>query len=607
MSRTKGMLFSQFVTQTTRYSNIRSMLHESYRSLDESLLFLAQEVSYAKLACLQNPSFKSISTKELEIRLVTIEKLLDQTRIHLDSVFASVVSRQRPATMTNKAFALFIAKVRLSMVHASRALQDASNAEVYSRYRHLTPESMNKPRMPQSRARLSEIHLDYPDTFRAISNVLSDYFGKLSTHYCKGLVREEIVRPMLVLARGENYQFESFSWAPSVPLFLVKQKKFYGKIASGDLKGMHEDFGADKLLLGQLLHCFRSEMHLGRVVCPRYFPTMIRYLPLMCHELMHPIIRLVSMMDVIGISPESDRVPSRMRRLRFVRGVLQVALNKFLNEQGRLGTLFLESYSRRLNKYEYYLLHGGAEGNLLTKTAEYHSNEILADACALLITKESYIYSLMFHLGVDARSDYLGSQRPRELVDKIIDDNFSDPHPPSVVRIYFLIHLLRSIGLPRAADRAENQMDRFLDGSPMKAGYEAAWKFWQDWWLSTGEALLGGLISDSIESQASHSPLYCAMRIKDKSSKYGYAFNEEKLELAQSVISNRILTNRIIWDAPLEIKRELEIAVDISLPDDFVIQPSDVIGAMWYRILHENVPLTLRQRLQWRLCLSKNF
>jgi hypothetical protein len=633
-------------------THIASLTVEGCRSTYEAFRFIEQEIHYTKKVCglqrdpdnRQYPFFGNLSSQ-----VVLMERALEQLR-----QVALLPKYEQLGKETDDASLAELDLERLRMVRdsldlISATLQDVQNAVTQRRFRNSSAMSLVQVQLPHKRMRLSEVHLDFADTYRAIYSLADRYASRCISPYFSNAVLEEAGLPTIVVSRGEAFCLELFSVRVNdFPVFLdpatkIVADKSQERSTSSDLqKALVFQEIVDRISVPELTEYFKYLVGFSRVVTPRFFPVMIRYAPLLAHELFHLVVRSAELIadsnsyrffssEVDGNLPETD-FGGPMCKLAVDFQALSDSLFRFLSDTyyvvnteecshgndpsaavGRHGVCIKE----HIDSYKFFFGGDGTNGrdrldtlclanqrmltsfkNRLEEKARQFAVELLADICALIVTP-SYLPALICHSYGDSFS-VISLHEDKEAEDRYFQDV---GHPPMPVRANILQELARTMGFTRLADRTAQLIEDWNAEPAVKRAYLETWNTWRmKWWENKETQALIGDIVVSFRSAVHSSWLYFECSGQNRT------VDQDKLECAFDEICSWVQKGQLIWDNKTSVRERMAAVLGADeLEGKFELEISDVMDAMWYKLLADKYEMDERQRLQWRLVLSKNF
>ncbi|MCP4580374.1 MAG: hypothetical protein GY839_02055 [candidate division Zixibacteria bacterium] len=649
--------FNKSLTRT----KIRNMIAENFRYRREACSYLLQEVIYTKEMCTVSNHLKYKYFQNLKIQAENLEKALVSICDQIDSIFQewynikSEDKNYREGKWFNNTFITMLNWIDNSISSLSGTMQDISNSLIHRRFRNASSSSIFLPAFNSPRMRLSEVHIDYADTFRGITSLAQDYFYSTKDKYFPSnkYKDREISSPVIVVSRGENFCWRPFYDLKQIPVFIQGEKAFSYMIKNDSLDDLYNNQIIDNALA--ITNCLKDYteymINFSKVEAPRYFPVMIRYSSLLAHELFHPIIRVAELIfesnfgfddqllkknyfkrsDFKKVNKVEKDFGKSMSDLVFARANLQTNICDFLLN------LYCLKNNTRTKKYnqgfEAYIKPNYCKNDIdsdynlsmkeqiwddtikdydprfFERKAKKFANELIADICGLIVAQQSYIYALIC-MGINDNASILTfDKNPR-----VIDRRFPvTNHPPLIVRVNILLEIAKEMGLKETVKKAQRLIEGFQKDSVFYELNSNIWEIWKEnWWLKDDTQACYKDIIRNICGSTDYSHIYEACSTKGQ---YNIPqFNENWLSKIFRVLADRIDNNKIYWDDMLGLKEiiEKEIYKDnkdeikFENPGKFRLMASDIINALWFKTLDNKKEDCERQRLQWRLALAKS-
>lgn len=611
---------------------VESIVGENLRARREACRSLRQEVEYALQLSESGPSDDGrLFNSNLRDRMVEILRSIDNLHFTVESLFACSMVHLGE-NVFNEAFGNLLTWIDVSLGQLSSSLQDISIYLTHRRYRNASSGFPVQQWTAKRRLRLSEIHLDYPDTLRAINCVVSDYFEFIRAAFLGKSRFPGLVHPVVVVGRGDTFSWEQFNEPDATPIYIYR-KSFSQEILKDDTP--YISLFMQTKGLADPTKVIRYGTHLintSRVVSPRFFPVMMRYSPLLAHELFHPILRLSEVIfkahdEITDFSGDmgKESLAGGLKRdygsglvdLTLRRITLESIMSGFLRRTylcaksaNQLPSFSAEDFSYCLDNgrakrigfpksSKFFHIASHDRDYLLAQKSEMFIGEILADLCGLVVANQSYLSALATNGYFTDASAYRLEQG------RIVDLNFGEgEHPPMIVRLNILLRVARELGFSQTAQRIEDRLGVIGWQGRSNGLYEALWNVWEKWWSNPRTQEIYWELLSIFQERTKMSDLYrsCVILKFGEGQKVS-VFDEDRLSQAFSVIVDRVASGKVHWDDMHHIKREIERRAKIDLPKDFRLRPSDLINAMWSNILDEEYQVCGRKRLQWRLAL----
>jgi len=543
---------------------------------------------------------------------------------HIRVVFARITDNKTPGQIWYRdAFMYWLLWIEDSLGQLSESLQDITSSITHRRYRNASSATLFHSAPPSPKMRLSEVHLDYADTYRVINSIVGSYYNALPRRVLPACRYGNISQPIVVISRGRTFSWEPLSDKLETPIYIYNPA--IGKHAFRDNVSYIEKLtDVDNLISPRSLRLYaRYMVSLSRVVGPRYFPVVLRYAPLMAHELFHPIIRIAEIIAetrprLTTLSGKvwerefnslSKKYGAAVTWLTLHRLALEHSVFSFLKNQypaGLVDTSRSQPGHIRFGfrpakiKVRQRADQNTARTIVLENKAFTFTRELMADLAGLAVAHQSYVASLIFSRDLEDGSGFTMDN------DGALYDRFFgvSTHPPMKVRAEILIQISEELGFKKSAILLRAMMDD--KGAPSIACEvsDKLWNIWDgEWWDRQDVRQLIYDIIAYMQRHTARTPLYSSCSRARGGIRY---YDEELLHKAFDVIVDLVHSNQITWDARF-IRQRLGSIRGLRLPSNMRLEISDVLNAMWYSYLmggDENAPPA---RLQWRLALRKNF
>lgn len=631
--------------QSLHRSHITDIMSENYRSRYESCLFLYQEVQYGKIMYDMFKNEPGYNFSTLGPRLNALHETISRLLNHLKDIFKGFDYYDNCDSVQwfNRSFLHSVAWLDSCTAELGRAIQDTANSISYRRYRSATAISLSQVQNDNKRMRLSEIHIDYPDTFWAIESLVDDYFERIKTSFFPKSFKEysNLSSPILVLARGQQFSFEPFAVKGKVPIVVYKPKiegeqadtgeqagaeksepdgesvyernnnDIYRHIKSNDGREIIDMVDLKRLTPYTEFRTYIKYMiQLSRVVAPRSFPIMIRYSPLLAHELSHAIIRVLDLL--LGQYVSWKR---KSKNKKFIKGSLNTikkvhgeAIKDILSHYHSLTEtlfVFIYDYIKGVKKANGLSFNEDKEYRSIRAIAPKYSKEILADICGLILGGQSYVYALLHQIMSEFNT--LSGDGTAKLNDEISKVMSNPTHPPTIVRIRILLSVCHELGFVKCVERVEEQLKGFFINTSFTGNPDETWSIWKDkWWDSSKvRKVCKSLIVTLINSMAL-SPLYLNCFKWDHKKPYACYFYEDKLEDFFELMVNDIIDKKIlVWDDVGDLEEKLKASGINEILGHFKLRPSDMVNVLFYTLMSDGHKDCGRHRVAWRIALKK--
>lgn len=640
-------------------SHISSLLVENYRARSEALQFISHEVRFARKWCATRLARSEAHFwRCFQQRFELLDQSIACLTQHINSAY-SFFGEQAERTSqdwNNRTYSFWQNWADASLAMLGTVLQDSAVSAAQRRYRSASSATLFQTVRPATRLRLSEVHLDYPDTLRAITSVVDDYFARIRVKYLPGGMHmfDLATRPIVAVSRGRSFCLESFCGVNEVPLFLFDKNHLDDITANA-----HEN-----VYNGALLRNLKGFPHINRyismqysfssVVTPRYFPVMIRYSALLSHELFHPVVKAAEVIHagdprfsnkdeeqlsaafekrcanhgpaLATLAQDRLRLQSSIRR--FLRSVVKAYRDVHEIDHAAVATESAsadeESVARR--SFVFYFdtpstdsskTEKGTDSSDATldrfaqsaseRCAKQYAREFLTDLAGFYISP-SYLLALTCSENKEDISRYYLDDENR-----LVDIGLGwvwDEHPPMIVRIELLCHLAESIGFVRLAKKARSLWKEHHGQSPSADIHQAVLDVWMQGWLRSKPAEDNppnrDLVLDIFKNIADEMPLSTVMKSAMSSGPNSGLpwFDESRLTDWFETLITHIESGKVHWKADNALRTFF--GHDFCSEEEDQLWPSDILNALWYRLTSRRFNQTSRKRLQWRLALCKN-
>lgn len=597
------------INRSMHVSHVEHILAETYRSLHEAESFLKIEIDFGKYLRRAAEDPDSTYYQHLEKRIDAIAQALETIKKQINTLVGpNLDSKHRNAT-----FACSLLWIKTSLGEISRALQDTANSRVFRRHRSASALSLFQTKRDSSRIRLSEVHLDYSETLRAVGAIVADYDSRLRDGLLVTEQYKNLAPPIVTIARGTSYCLESFDISMSVPSFVYDEQKLASIVYQDDESKLKDHMNRRLISDPQcIIDYFNALVPFSRIIAPRYHPVMIRYASILAHELFHYIINLVDQLtwfatdnkgrvDLSLLEQHSDIFGPPMIETTKMRQLLAGTLGRFLEQEYLEGEIRL----RKFGKQHWELDKNKLEG-LLKKRATTYANEILADICGIVLGGEAFLYSMTCDSAIDYLSYFRSEESDGDRKDIFDPSMLFSHHPPRIVRVLIIIKAARQLGYSNACNRALRLLEDIESETSLHEGYVNSTQIWHRWWdlrepESSDQRATAKFMKETIDylfHQIKKSQLRQACtkdgRIEQDYAEQAYNAICSELDEGSPYVNTKSLHARL----PKEVREELR--------DDFELTASDVMSALWHELLASSKPKP-RRRLNWRLFLSKNF
>ena len=631
---------------------IEDYLAENYRYRTEALHFLYQEVEYgerlSELALKHKPD--SVFRRNTDLRIKALRDALNSLAYHMEAVFKGYLDFGVPFYQwENRAFLAYLGAVDQSIATLGQVIQATASSLIFRRFRGASALVQAPPQNSHPSMRLSEVHLDYPDTVRGISGLVDHYFTTIQRELLPEGRFLKMAPPIVQIAQGRSFSFEYFCDLRLTPIVIHRsfsadpESKDPGYDPRPDLiwrdetryirrliqrtgpiqrrsreAGVGGFLGAGRgnkttrednelpLLPEELRVYAKYLIQFSRIVAPRYFPVMIRYAPVLLHELMHPILAISEIVgqqvqDLCEGAPYGKvRIYAKQSDKEFG-APLRVLHNHVIAVQNSLHRVLVALAKDSAKKTRQWSTRKLLTSWNRSKVARAVSVELLADLGALTAGKISYLGALLFHGYTDNELFYLSNLSIAEL-----------KHPPPIVRYRALLEIARKMGFDLSADKLETLLQNYLRSSEHEFAINNMWEIWRKhWWSRVSETLVPEIIAFFDDCFAPTSiERYCKESPEDGTGLIP-RYDEKRLHSIYDIFLGWIDKNRLIWDDPERLHRKL-----VKLADkenwkkhglkDVVLERADVMNILWKHLLFDS-DREGRQRLQWRLALANSF
>ncbi len=620
------------IVGTSETSSIDSFVGENYRFRHDACEYLLDEVEYGLRLCeCAEKEAHSGHYELMTVRLNGFKDALHKLSGHLQAAFIPPASYRNMEPFKsgrrmwyNRAFLMYTALIDSSLSLLGKSINDALTSTLNRRYKR-PPVSVQSPgdawHIP---FRLADSHLEYSDTFRGVEGILTECFGTIADRMIPDA--KKLPPPILVVARGPSFSFEFFDEDRGLPIFMLPDPPgadgCADKVANDDweyfdmiihaLELVESDENMRKLTsrhIKDVTAYLSNVLMFSRVVTPRYFPVMIRYSPLLIHELFHSFQWLSEQVTTQYNELMSDeanveidvRPEERAGEFNEVFGPGLIEFDQTYNSLRASIEDFLPVLAHRLALAGSKLNTIDIMSKFVTENvAAKLAKELISDLGALVVGHQAYAAALVYHSFVDG----LVAAPDRVRGDKLIDD-----HPAHIVRAEVMIQLLYDMGFENSSESLREKLKETIYSTKMGCYHENYWDIWDKlWWsLETTQRLIRKSMRE-FQRMFKPSLLYVACFSETIDAPFGFRYDETLLEGSFDLYLSKIENNEVVWDdGPGQVKElgaRFQEYFDKEVADEFTLQPSDLTNIMWYHMINDKQVSNRRLRLQWRLTLK---
>lgn len=503
----------------------------------EDYFFLTQEIDYGLSLCLGSSEDRTFY-QDLKQRFELLKEALRVIKSKHRLIFRTGSKSALERELLDESFVIF-----------SDVLEDITSTITQRRLK----EAMflrGKP-LTTSRFQLSEVHVDYGDTFRCIEEInhccwqtLKVFFSNIK-HNCT---------PLTAVSRGHGYGLEFFPAFNMKTVFCDPTDKE---------RVQRENF-------------LRYLILLSRITGPRAFPMHIRSAPLLAHEQFHVVIHIAqkAIADLadeeshhdIQLDTESELYVSDLYGRYYVPLIrLYLALRRSLLR-------FFDCFGSKLvNLIQEITGKEFEKGQLRFETkARRHANEFLADIAGLMMAGPSFLFAFISEI-LRNRATWLEMEQPFRY------------HPPACVRVKLLLDILKDLGFEELHKLSCCLVNSYFTG--FEPHYDLIYNLYKEKWLDPNMGLLrkcASFLRHAIELQPSELRHYKKLL----RSPLGAKANEETWKDERRGIIISALNNHVYQK-------------------DQSYTATDILNAIWLKIVCPEWKGSPHKGLVWRLMLSK--
>jgi hypothetical protein len=625
------------ITDRNVYDNyqVENLMVENFRIRKEAIDYLKREIEYTKRYCIarQNHDEKG-HFKSDRARLKLLADGINRLEIQLIDLFGNVDDkgdgngRYWPAP----SYSFVLCWIDHTMQQLNKILHDIMVSLTQRRFRNASSSHPFHLQPPVRRMRLSEAHIVYPDTIYAIESIADDFFNRIKASYLTSHIFKNMTRPIMAVARGRRYCLEECFPQDSIPIFVYSRS--FGELVEKEIDIKYLLFLASPFKITvepQLLGRYCSYLYgLSSVLTPRYFPVMIRYSCLLAHELFHPIVTITEIIHTADNSYAkakgderrekyeqlekeygfaiADLFYDRIKAKNSIKNFLKLSLfgkydkkNNWIASRG----IYFKNASTVLPKG-----YKNLPEEVLDEMATAYTRELISDLAALILCP-SFLPALACSENLEGiwnikllNNDYLHYEG---------DYGRNLPtHPPIIIRIKILIKICRQIGLSETAQFTEDLVNKMIEGEPMgERVFNKIWDIWEkDWWNKADKMINNLLIH--LRSAIDGTPLYQDSLIQKDINEPPIIAEKQIAEILQIIIDRAEKSDVYLDDINSTIinlareNKEKNKENKIGVRSSFKLRPSDILAAIWRKLLDERYKDYEPKRLQWRLMLEKN-